>query len=318
MNYNFENLNQNLQYNPDPFDNNYLAAHQENKNYEINNNFNAYKFSSLLNDNSLNDNLDVFFGNKECSDDNNLNTSMLLSPEEYANNNIIFYEDYIIDESKMDDEEKMKRERMSIEYYKAEMERMSIMMDLMEQQKKGLVKEIVDKDDKLIGIDNIAFSNEIKEYKRKILKDNELIIEKEKEYAKQKGIIEGKKELAEKKKELDNKEQNIEREIRNKTREAEEQLRMAQAKLDHAKMLEGKVERIKQENEYLLEKNGELIEDKDINMEYLCVICMSDTKNCLLEPCNHLTMCISCYNIGNIKTCPCCREKVTSYKKIFI
>ena len=304
-------------YNSDPFDNNYLAEHQKHKNYVSNNNFNAYKFSPLLN-NDATDNLDVLFGNKEDNTNNNLNIGMLLSPEEYANNNIIFYEDNIIDESKIDDEEKIKREKMSIDYYKAEMERMSIMMDLMEQQKKGLVKEIVDKDDKLIGIDNITFSNEIKEYKRKILKDNELIIEKEKEYAKQKGISEGKKELAERKKELDNKEKEIERIVRNKTCEAEEQLRMAQAKLDHAKMLEGKAERIKQENEYLVSKNGELLEDKDINMEYLCVVCMSDTKNCLLEPCNHLAICISCYNVGNIRTCPCCRENVTGMRKVFI
>jgi hypothetical protein len=45
---------------------------------------------------------------------------------------------------------------------------------------------------------------------------------------------------------------------------------------------------------------------------------MSDTKNCLLEPCNHLATCVSCYKLGNLQTCPSCRTPITGYKKIFI
>jgi FtsZ-binding cell division protein ZapB len=77
-------------------------------------------------------------------------------------------------------------------------------------------------------------------------------------------------------------------------------------------------ESVKKENEYLIKKNSDLLDDKDINMEYICVICMTDTKNCLLEPCGHLATCLSCYIEGKLKTCPCCRTTITKMRKIFI
>lgn len=211
-----------------------------------------------------------------------------------------------------------KKEKMSVDYYKAEMERMATMMSLIEEQRHKMIEDLTDATEKAQGVKNVAFSREVREYRQKLAEENESILADVKEIARIEGKAKGEAELKKKKEELKKKENEIQWEIRNKTREAEEQMRMAQAKLDHAKMLEGKVQRIKDENEYLVEKNGELLEDKDINMEYLCVVCMSDTKNCLLEPCNHLAMCISCYNIGNIRTCPCCREQVTGMRKIFI
>lgn len=211
-----------------------------------------------------------------------------------------------------------KKEIMSSEYYKAEMERMATMMSLIEEQRHKMVKDLTDATEKAQGVKHVAFSREVREYRQKLAEENESILADVKEIARIEGKAKGEAELKKKKEELKKKENNIQWEIRNKTREAEEQMRMAQAKLDTAKEIEGKVQRIKDENEYLVEKNGELLEDKDINMEYLCVVCMSDTKNCLLEPCNHLAMCISCYNIGNIRTCPCCREQVTGMRKIFI
>lgn len=97
----------------------------------------------------------------------------------------------------------------------------------------------------------------------------------------------------------------------------EEELKIKKIKKDIEER-ERKIKKIEEENKYLVDKNESLLEDKDINLDYVCVICMTDTKNCLLEPCNHVAMCISCYNSGNIKTCPCCRQNVTGMKKIFI
>lgn len=211
-----------------------------------------------------------------------------------------------------------KKEKMSSEYYKAEMERMVTMMSLIEEQRSKMIEDLTDATEKAQGVKNVAFCREVREYRQKLVEENESILADVKEMARVEGRAQGEAELIKKEDELKIKERNIESQVRSKTREAEEQMRMAQAKLDHAKMLEGKVQRIKDENEYLIEKNGDLLADKDVNMEFLCVVCMSDTKNCLLEPCNHLAMCISCYNAGNIRTCPCCREQVTGMRKVFI
>jgi hypothetical protein len=99
--------------------------------------------------------------------------------------------------------------------------------------------------------------------------------------------------------------------IEQKKKEIENKIKEAENKLKES-------ENIREENEYLIKKNADLLDDKDINMEYVCVICMTETKNCLLEPCGHLATCLSCYNEGKFKTCPCCRTKITSMRKIYI
>lgn len=242
----------------------------------------------------------------------NNNSNMLLTEDEIAQ---CGYPLYNVSNTDINPE---KKEKMSAEYYKSEMERMLTIMTIVEEQRGKMIDDLTKAEEKAQGVKHVAFSKEVREYRNKLAKENESILADEKELARVAGRAEAETEIEKRKKELADKERNIEREIRNKTREAEEQLRMAQAKFDHAKMLEGKVQRIKDENEYLVEKNGDLLSDKNVNMEYLCVVCMSDTKNCLLEPCNHLAMCISCYNTGNVRTCPCCREKVTGMRKVFI
>lgn len=211
-----------------------------------------------------------------------------------------------------------KKEKMSADYYKAEMERMVTMMALIEEQRNKMVSDLVDATEKAQGVKNVAFSQEVREYRQKLAEENESILANVKEVARVEGRAQGEAELKKKEKELKEKESKIQFEINNKTREAERKIREAEEKYEEALEKEKLVERIKDENEYLVGKNADLLEDKDVNMEYLCVICMSDTKNCLLEPCNHLAMCISCYNSGNITTCPCCRQKVTSMRKIFM
>jgi hypothetical protein len=97
----------------------------------------------------------------------------------------------------------------------------------------------------------------------------------------------------------------------------QEETKLKERKKDIEKGLK-EIESVKKENEYLIKKNSDLLDDKDINMEYICVICMTDTKNCLLEPCGHLATCLSCYTEGKLKTCPCCRTTITKMRKIFI
>jgi hypothetical protein len=110
--------------------------------------------------------------------------------------------------------------------------------------------------------------------------------------------------LYEREKEFNTRKEREEKEIEEKMKEIEER--------------EKNIKSIKEENDYLAKKNSDLLEDKDINSEFLCVICLSDTKNCLLEPCGHLATCLSCYTEGKLKTCPCCRTTITKMRKIFI
>lgn len=55
-----------------------------------------------------------------------------------------------------------------------------------------------------------------------------------------------------------------------------------------------------------------------------CVICMENTKCCLLNPCMHLCLCISCSRSqeNDIKlgkfSCPVCRTSVKFINKIFL
>jgi len=46
-----------------------------------------------------------------------------------------------------------------------------------------------------------------------------------------------------------------------------------------------------------------------------CTICLESPKDCLLLPCNHYCMCISCAN--KITSCPYCRTNVTDRRKVF-
>lgn len=49
----------------------------------------------------------------------------------------------------------------------------------------------------------------------------------------------------------------------------------------------------------------------------LCSICLDNPVILLLEPCNHICMCETCYNSLVSKECPICRTKISTKKKIY-
>lgn len=49
----------------------------------------------------------------------------------------------------------------------------------------------------------------------------------------------------------------------------------------------------------------------------LCSICLDNPVILLLEPCNHICMCETCYNSLVSKECPICRTKISTTKKIY-
>jgi hypothetical protein len=50
--------------------------------------------------------------------------------------------------------------------------------------------------------------------------------------------------------------------------------------------------------------------------ESLCIICMDEKKEILLEPCNHLIYCTACSKIAG-EDCPLCQARIKNKKKIF-
>jgi hypothetical protein len=70
--------------------------------------------------------------------------------------------------------------------------------------------------------------------------------------------------------------------------------------------------------------NGQVYEMKEVygineigddggNENSECLICMSEVKNTILMPCNHLCVCLDCAKQLIVKSakCPICRERIT-------
>lgn len=53
------------------------------------------------------------------------------------------------------------------------------------------------------------------------------------------------------------------------------------------------------------------------NDEQLCVVCLSERKNVVLRPCNHLTMCVGCFDQCR-SACPQCRSPVQDHLIIYM
>lgn len=51
--------------------------------------------------------------------------------------------------------------------------------------------------------------------------------------------------------------------------------------------------------------------------EQLCVVCLTDRKNVVLRPCNHLTMCVACFSKCK-NACPQCRAPVEDHLVIYM
>lgn len=51
-----------------------------------------------------------------------------------------------------------------------------------------------------------------------------------------------------------------------------------------------------------------------------CVICKDRKKNVLIIPCNHVCLCLSCYDElrQNQNTCPICREIIQEMKRVYL
>jgi len=52
--------------------------------------------------------------------------------------------------------------------------------------------------------------------------------------------------------------------------------------------------------------------------ERLCVICLSNERNVVFIPCNHMCTCIDCGSIQSIQTCPICRSNIQDKLCIFV
>jgi hypothetical protein len=47
-----------------------------------------------------------------------------------------------------------------------------------------------------------------------------------------------------------------------------------------------------------------------------CVICLENKKNCLIRPCLHLSLCVSC-SLDTHKVCPVCRSIINGIERVF-
>lgn len=69
------------------------------------------------------------------------------------------------------------------------------------------------------------------------------------------------------------------------------------------------------ENERLNNNISAIIEQKNIEDTYLCVICMDNIKDILFTPCHHSVVCNKCYL--QLKECPMCRTPINSVIKCY-
>jgi DNA repair exonuclease SbcCD ATPase subunit len=58
----------------------------------------------------------------------------------------------------------------------------------------------------------------------------------------------------------------------------------------------------------------------ELEETFYCLLCRDNPRTILFQPCLHLTLCDGCHHQEEMqmKTCPFCREKITSHLKIFV
>jgi hypothetical protein len=58
----------------------------------------------------------------------------------------------------------------------------------------------------------------------------------------------------------------------------------------------------------------------ELEETFYCLLCRDNLRTVLFQPCLHLTLCDGCHHQEEMqmKTCPFCREKITSHLKIFL
>lgn len=56
----------------------------------------------------------------------------------------------------------------------------------------------------------------------------------------------------------------------------------------------------------------------DADTSTVCVICMERKRKCLMRPCRHFSLCISCVTSQKHEKCPVCRAAVTGIERVFV
>lgn len=51
---------------------------------------------------------------------------------------------------------------------------------------------------------------------------------------------------------------------------------------------------------------------------FICIICMVNNIDTIIEPCNHMCMCRDCIGKLSNKSCPCCNKQITNLKNIYV
>jgi hypothetical protein len=55
----------------------------------------------------------------------------------------------------------------------------------------------------------------------------------------------------------------------------------------------------------------------NLETKITCAICLSNVRNVIFEPCNHLAACITCSKNSLLKKCPLCRKSFDSTSRVF-
>ena len=79
-------------------------------------------------------------------------------------------------------------------------------------------------------------------------------------------------------------------------------------------LLQLKYDLLQDTNENLITKNKAMSDQLEA---YTCSICLSNSKDCILEPCGHFVCCIPCISMLPNAQCPVCRTKCNYYIKVF-
>ena len=57
--------------------------------------------------------------------------------------------------------------------------------------------------------------------------------------------------------------------------------------------------------------------DMDADSAIICVVCMERKRKCIIQPCRHLSLCITCSATQKHDKCPVCRVPVASIERIY-
>lgn len=59
-------------------------------------------------------------------------------------------------------------------------------------------------------------------------------------------------------------------------------------------------------------------EDGENNQENICIICLSQPRNCILLNCGHVCCCYTCYQALPQRRCPICRQDIVRVQQLFL